>query len=206
MTDDTYTKNPLTPISSPSSGTCKWQPVSTETGLVRIKGGYNTRGEAAEGIQYQIHDTTHQFVKLDKNAAWFLKGVGGTKVQKGDLKPVTVIELLHQTFDQKLEQEAGVEAAVAEGQLSTVAESQNDADEDIDPMEQMDDLVEVVPKANKKPRTTNRTDRAMVEEVVVPTRPPCVGCDDDDKTVVCVYRKPRSEKRSNGNLFAGGLH
>ena len=29
----------------------------------------------------------------------------------------------------------------------------------------------------------------------------CVGCKDDDKTVVCVYRKPRSEKRSNGKLF-----
>ena len=36
---------------------------------------------------------------------------------------------------------------------------------------------------------------------MVPTRPPCVGCDKDDKTVVWVYRKPRSEQRSNGNLF-----
>ena len=102
MLDAAHTPNPLTPLSTPSSGTSRWKPVSIVTGIINIKGGYNTRGEAAEGIQYQIHDTTHQFVKLDKNAAWFLKGVGGVKAQKGDLKPVTVIELLHETFDQAL--------------------------------------------------------------------------------------------------------
>ena len=201
MHDVADTDAPLTPTLSPSSGKGHWRPVSIETGLVSIKGGYNTRGEAAHSIQYQIHDTTHLFVELDKNAPWFLKGVGGTKIQKGDLKPVRVLDVLRETLDRKLEQEPDAAAAVAGGQLSAVAAAQSEADEDIDPMDQMDDLVEVVPKANKKPRTTNRTNRAMVEELVVPTRPPCVGCDDDDKTVVCVYRKPRSEKRSNGNLF-----
>ena len=204
MHDVANTHDPLTPTLSPSSDKGHWRPVSIESGIVRIKGGYNTRGEAAHSIQYQIHGTTHLFVELDKNAEWFLKGVGGPKVQKGDLKPVQVLELLREILDEKLEQEPDAEAAVAGGQLSAVAAAQSEADEDIDPMDQMDDLVEVVPKANKKPRTTNRTNRAMVEELVVPTRPPCVGCDDDDKTVVWVYRKPRSEKRSNGNLFLRG--
>lgn len=184
--------------------------MSIVTGIVNIKGGYNTRCETAHSIQYQIRDTTHLFVELDKNAAWFLKGVGGTKIQKGDLKPMKALELLREAFDRKIGK-PGTEAAVAvaegqlsevaEGQLSAVAGSQNEFDEDTDPMDQMDDLVEVVPQANKKPRTTTRIDRAVVEELEVPTRPPCVGCNNDDKTVVCVYRKPCSEKRSNGNLF-----
>ena len=172
--------------------------MTIEMGLLSIKGGYNTRGEAAPCIQYKTGDITHTFVKLDKNAPWFLKGVGGPRIQKGDLKPVQVLGLLRETFDQKVWGEAHEEA---KEQPSAVAGSHSEPDEDIDPMEAMDDLVEAVPHANKKPRTTHHNDRAMLEELVVPARPPCVGCDKDDKTVVCVYRKPRSEKRSNGNLF-----
>ena len=39
------------------------------------------------------------FLELDKNAAWFLKGVGGPKTQKGSLKAVDVLQLLRKTFD-----------------------------------------------------------------------------------------------------------
>ena len=178
--------------------------MSIVTGIVSIKGGYNTRGEAAQSIQYQIRDTTHLFVELDKNAPWFLKGVGGTKIQKGDLKPVKALELLRETLQQKLGEEPGAEAAVAGGQLSAVAAAQSEADEDIDPMDELDDLVQVVPTASKRPRTTKPAARAMVEELVVPTRPPGVGCSDDDKTVVWVYKKPPAEKKSNARLWLRG--
>ena len=61
--------------------------MSIETGMVRIKGGYNTRGLAGFSMEYKIDGTTHLFVELDKNAPWFLKGVGGTKIQK-ELKTI----------------------------------------------------------------------------------------------------------------------
>ena len=144
MHDVANTHDPLTPTLSPSSGKGHWRPVSLESGIVFIKGGYNTRGEAAHSIQYQIHGTTHLFVELDKNAAWFLKGVGGPKVQKGDLKPVRALELLRETLDRKLEQEPDAEAAVAGGQLSAVAAAQSEADEDIDPMDELDDIIDPV--------------------------------------------------------------
>ena len=204
MHDVANTHDPLTPTLSPSSDKGHWRPVSIETGIVRIKGGYNTRGEAAHSMEYKIHGTTHLFVELDKNAEWFLKGVGGPKVQKGDLKPVGVLDLVRDILDRKLGQEPNAEAAVAGGQLSAVAAAQSEADEDIDPMDELDDLVQAVPTARKKPRTTKQPERAMVEKLVVPTRPRCVGCSDDDKTVVWVYKKPLSEKRGNAHLFLRG--
>ena len=201
MHDVADTDAPLTPTFSASSGKGHWQPVSIETGMVRIKGGYNTRGLAGFSMEYKIDGTPHLFVELDKNAEWFLKGVGGPKMQKGDLKPVGVLDLVRDILDGKLGQEPDAEAAVAGGQLSAVAAAKSEADEDIDPMDELDDLVQVVPTASKRPRTTKPAARAMVEELVVPTRPPGVGCSDDDKTVVCVYKKPLSEKRGNARLF-----
>ena len=193
---------PLTPIAAPIITIRQWRHVSIIqifSGSVIIK-GYSTRGGPARSIQYPIGDTTHLFVELDKNASWFLKGAGGMKMKRGGLKPVKVLDMLRAFLNAKLKQN------LAE-QLSAVAGSQSDSqepDEDIDPMDAMDvmdELVEAVPQATKKPRNTQRIDRAVVEELVVPTRPVCGGCNKDDKAVVCVYRKPLSEKRSNGNLF-----
>ena len=71
----------------------KWTDVSIHADQIVIKGGCNSKGELADSIQYKDADgVTHQFVALHKNAMWFLKGAGGTK--KGDLKAVTVLEML----------------------------------------------------------------------------------------------------------------
>ena len=113
MHDVADTDAPLTPTLSPSSGKGRWQPVSIVTGIVSIKGGYNTRGEAAQSIQYQIRDTTHLFVELDKNAPWFLKGVGGLGARQGDSKQVQAMTLLRRMFQKKLGEEPEAEAAVA---------------------------------------------------------------------------------------------
>ena len=42
-------------------------------------------------MEVRDKDITHMFVNLDKNANWFLKGTGGWKTRKGDLKSVKVI-------------------------------------------------------------------------------------------------------------------
>ena len=92
----------LPPVSA-TGGKSKWAPVSVEQGIVNIKGGYNKRGEAAQSIQYQVGGATHVLVELDKNAHWFLKGVGGPGVQKGALKPVHAMQLLRDRFQQALD-------------------------------------------------------------------------------------------------------
>ncbi len=213
MLDVAHTKEPFTPLSASSSGGTQWQPVSVVQDRVSIKGGYNTRGEAAPTIHYQVGDTTQVFVELDKNVPWFLKGVGGPRTQKGYLKAVEVMQLLRARFSEKLEGEPDDNAAVAEGQISADAATQSESqetDEYIDPMDAMDAMdevaavvAEVVPqkKAPKPKRRTQDTRRSLVLELEVPTRPRCAGCGKDDKTVICVYRKPNSDKRTNSNLY-----
>ena len=173
-----------------------WHPVSIVSGYISIKGGYNPRGEAAESIEYKMGEKVYMFVELCKNAPWFVKGVGGPKVQKGELKAVRVHGLIRKCLNQKIgacESDEETPSAVAE----LPSESQ-EPEEGRDPMDDMDELVDVV---RKKPRNTKRVDRAVVEELEVPTRPPCAGCNKDDKTVIFVYRKPAREKRSNAKLY-----
>ena len=90
-----------TPVSS--SGPSRWQPVSVETGLVSIAGGYSRKYFNAPSVRFAVPgETEHVFVHLDKNAHWFLKGVGGGKYQKGDLGPVQVLQLLKQAWNDQL--------------------------------------------------------------------------------------------------------
>ena len=92
--------------------------------MLTIKGGYSTRGEQAPSIQYQDGDNTHVFVELDKNAQWLLKGVGGRSVRKGDLKPVTVLQLLRERFDLEMNSEG--DPAVAELQMESQSQIECD--------------------------------------------------------------------------------
>jgi hypothetical protein len=176
---------------------------------IGIKGGYNKRAESAACIEYQSGDTTHVFVELDKNAPWFLKGVGGPKIQKGDLKPVQVIQLLRERFLEKLGGRSSDDAAVAEGDSPAVAASQSE-DDNIDPMDAMDAMdevavtvAEVLPqkKAPKPKPPTRDVCRALAHELEVPARPPCAGGDKGEKTIVYIYKRPGCDKRSNGNLY-----
>ena len=203
-------KTQLRPISTPSSGKSQWHPVSIEQGIVNIKGGYNARGEAGQSIQYQVDDTIHVFVELDKNASWFLKGVGGSKVQKGDLKPVQVMNLLRSRFQQKLDDDPDAQATDAGNQLSAVAGSQSESqepEEDVDPMDSMDTLDEIAPQADKMNQFKKRklckikNSKSFIENIEVPTRPECVGCGNDDKTVVCVYQKAQAKNRGIGKIY-----
>ena len=85
--------------------------------LVNVKGGFNTSYVIAKSISYTIGDTTHLFVQLDKNALWFLKGAGGTKTRKGDLKAIKVLHDIRDKFNDASGMTAvvGGNAAVAGG-------------------------------------------------------------------------------------------
>ena len=65
-------------------------------------------------------------VLLNRSRGWFLKGVGGTKIQKGELKAVRALQMIRELFQKKLETEPDAAAAVDQEQLSAVAGSQSD--------------------------------------------------------------------------------
>ena len=77
-----------------SANIAKWHDVSVQE-QITIKGGFSRKGEVAESIRYECEDgVTHTFVALHKEAMWFLKGVGGMSMKKGDLKVVNVLQML----------------------------------------------------------------------------------------------------------------
>ena len=115
-----------------------WKSVVVTEDVLIVTGGFNTRPEVAKSILYTT-DTTHSYVELDKNSAWFLKGVGGPKTGKGDLKAVQVLQEIREKF-------SAVTAVAAE--LKDEAEGSDDAD---DPMNALDTILEsVAPKAKQK--------------------------------------------------------
>ena len=141
-------------------------------------------------------------VLLNRSRGWFLKGVGGTKIQKGELKAVRALQMIRELFQKKLETEPDAAAAVDQEQLSAVAGSQSESQEqdgDFDPMDQMDDLEAVAPLSKEVKPPKIKPPKAVVQELEVPTKPQCTGCDRDGKTVVFVYRS--SDKRSNGSYY-----
>ena len=182
-----------------------WHPVDILQDRVSIKGGYNGKVETAHVVRYAAGDTTHVFVEVDKNAAWFLRGAGGQKVGKGELRAVKVIQLLRD-----LSAVADGDTAVAGGDIAAVAGTLSESQgTDIDPMDAMDAMDEVTAAVaevapQKKPKTqtqkpTKGPHRALVHKLEVPTRPPCTARGKDDKTAVYVYRQPN--KRTNANLY-----
>ena len=190
---------PKTPISKSGSG--KWHPVSIKHDRLSILGGYSSRPEAGTCLQYQVGDRVDTFLELDKNAMWFLKGVGGGKTQKGYLKPVLVIDMIRHAFKIKLTGGAAV-ADLPE--------------EDVDPMDALDDITEVVPEAktvvrkkkgNAKKETVKikrKLFRTEPQQLEVATRPACAASGLDDKTMIWIYQGQQGRtniKHVDKNLF-----
>ena len=198
-------------------GARKWHHVDVKHDRVSVIGGYNPHSEAAACIQYQMpgNTVTHTFVALDKNATWFLKGVGGVNIRKGDLKPVQVIDMIRHTFNLSLPGETQcVMSAVDDSVAAAVAgtASQDSPEQDIDPMDQMDELA--MPRALRPKRkhisslkasmlTANALFRMQPQRLEVPTRPPCAapphlstGPDADDHTEIWVYQSEEGRSAS----------
>ena len=74
--------------------------MKVEQGLVNILGGFGVGFHTAASIDFNVGDDaeTHTYVLLDKNAQWFLKGAGGDKVQKGDVKAVKIIDTIRENL------------------------------------------------------------------------------------------------------------
>ena len=77
-----------------------WKKTNVSENLVTISGGLNKTKFTVKSMPIAMGRMTFRFLQLDKNADWFLKGVGGGKCQKGDLKYVNVMEAIRVKFNQ----------------------------------------------------------------------------------------------------------
>ena len=174
----------------------KWKSVVVTEDVLIVTGGFNTRPEVAKSLLYTT-DTTHSYVELDKNSAWFLKGVGGPKTSKGDLKAVQVLQEIREKF---VAATSG-DSVTAVAELKDEAEGSDDAD---DPMNALDTILETVaPKAKnkaKKPLNSTPT-RAMVQELVMPKRPTCTARDQDATITISVYKRGSQVRSGKHNLY-----
>ena len=179
----------LTPMAARSGhrrgGT--WKQVKLSQEHLIMSGGFHAKFEVVPVILYQSGTTTHRFVELNKNAQWFLKGVGGLQTSKGDLKAVQILQAV------------GVQFLLAVAGLDAEAEAP-DADSGEDPMEQLDDVLIPTAKAKTKGQAKPNLKQALVQEFEMPKRPPCTGTDQKDTIVISVYRKAGKGK-GRGSYF-----
>ena len=192
----------MVPVSAKIDGTRKWHPISVTCDSVIVRGGYSTSGEQAHSItlddNLQPPGAIRTFVELDKNARWFLKGVGGPKINKGDLKSVEVLTMLRAKLKDREATSRTRGAAVAAPVLSDAVV---EPIADIDPMDELDAITSAQPKPLKYRRLSTYDRRALVETLAVPTRPICTGRGDGDTTTISVYRLSMSDSRSNARLY-----
>ena len=180
----------------------KWSPAGIIGGCVNVVGGWNKKPAIAHGVQYQMGKTMHTFVELDKNALWFLKGVGGGHVRKGDLKAVQILQEIRVRFNAACEGEA----AVAEDGIAAVAgdaDADNSNDDD-DPMNALDDVA--ITPTKPKVKTTVKwgkkvPKRAVVQELTMLKKPVCAGGDKNSTRGIWIYRMPASDRTNHGKLY-----
>ena len=200
----------IVPVSAKTTGTHKWHPISVTCDSVIVRGGYNTSREPANSItlddSQQPPGTIRTFVELDKNARWFLKGVGGSKAVKGDLKAVEVLAMLRAKLKDREAASRTRGAAVAAPFLPDADRFlQVEPSTDIDPMDELDAIAVIDSSAQPKPlkyrKLSTYDRRALVETLTVPTRPICTGRGDGDTTTISVYRLSMLDSRSNARLY-----
>ena len=200
-------KSGLQPLGKSKHGLL-WKPVQVSTNFVNVKGGFSASYNSAASIRRTVGRENHVFVKLCKNEAWFLKGVGGINTKKGDLKAVNVINHIRIASSNADEGENDEDAAVAE-------DAEDELDE-TDPMLALDDPDEFKPahapseqtgaqgaakakvgkakvgrpKAQAKAKATQS--RPRMQTISMPKHPACSGWDanvEGGKLDIHVYRK-----------------
>ena len=159
-------------------GKAGWNDIHIVEDQVGISGGYHGKPSSAQSILVMNKEIHMRFVEVTKNSEWFLKAVGGTKTQKGDLGRVKVLDELRKHME------------VIPG--AAVADSDAVADE-VDPMDELDDVLETPSKKAKskaKPKAKGNTmTQSSIIEVVMPKSPPCTGVDNGNFTAT-LYSMP----------------
>lgn len=175
----------LVPSAAKGPGKPKWRQVVCTNSLVNITGGFCNQNNVATSIDLQVQspkgEVTQTFIKLDKNAQWFLKGTGGDCVQKGSLRAVTVLDEIRKEM-------ADPTADVA-------------AEDTPDPMDRLQAIVEAPRKANAKAKGAPKRQplKSSVVQVRMPMRPLCAAPTSTDSRIIDLYRGPSVKSKPNCN-------
>ena len=218
---------PLAPVAASSGHNTrgKWKTVKVEQGLVNILGGFGVGFHNAASIDFSVGDgagcyTTHTYVLLDKNAQWFLKGAGGDKVQKGDVKAVKIIDTIRENFREACCTTDDVQCTTADDVQCITADEVVDEGV-VDPMDALkvrQICAEPIrngvngsgtkgkrprPDINKKKGDPSMT-RSVMRQLVMPTRPECAASamQAGDTTLISLWRGPgKAKTANNGKLY-----
>ena len=214
---------PLAPVAASSGHNTrgKWKTVKVEQGLVSILGGFGVGFHTAASIDFNVGDDaeTHTYVLLDKNAQWFLKGAGGDKVQKGDVKAVKIIDTIRENFREACCTTDDVQCTTADDVQYITADEVVDEGV-VDPMDALkvrQICAEPIRKGSgdrfmrtngsgtkgKRPRP-DRVGRSVMRQLVMPTRPECAASAMQawDTTLISLCRGPgKAKTANNGKLY-----
>jgi len=215
---------PLAPVAASSGHNTrgKWKTVKVEQGLVSILGGFGVGFHTAASIDFNVGDDveTHTYVLLDKNAQWFLKGAGGDKVQKGDVKAVKIIDTIREKFREACCTTDDVQCTTADDVQCITADEVVDEGV-VDPMDALkvrQICAEPIrngvngsgtkgkrprPDINKKKGDPSMT-RSVMRQLVMPTRPECAASamQAGDTTLISLWRGPgKAKTANNGKLY-----
>ena len=153
----------------------RWRPVRVRTDQVSVDGGYSSAPQIVDSISITDHQGhVETFFKIVKRSSWFNKMIAGKEVRNGQLRCVDVLDELRDKIDHKLGLRGfgAPDAAVAEDEQPAVA--------DMEPIDLMDALEELTPKKVNKPMPQRpkrlRGSIAKSQIMVVPMRrvPLCV--------------------------------
>ena len=151
----------------------RWRPVRVRTDQVSVDGGYSSAPQIVDSISItDHHGHVETFFKIVKRSSWFNKMIAGKEVRNGQLRCVDVLDELRDKIDHKLGLGGfgAPDAAVAEDEQPAVA--------DMEPIDPMDALEELTPKKVKPPQRPKRLRGSIAKSqlMVVPMRrvPLCV--------------------------------
>ena len=171
---------PLCATDKEKAGT--WRIACVQTNVISIQGGYSSVPSTATVVQTTQDGIVDTFVELDKNASWFVKGVGGTGVKKGDLKSVDVLSVIRRCFHDT--DEPDITGTEPSG--------------DVDPMLDLEDFAPA-DKETKRGKQKKGACKSTIKTIKVPRRPPCTNASPDDLIEISVYQK--SNPNANGKKF-----
>ena len=191
----------LKPLSQLTKGRV-WRHVTVQANCVTVRGGFNATFDMAPSVSYTTGKKKHNWIQLSKNATWFLKGVGGKSVKKGDLKAVDVLNEIRKRFNKA----AGIEDITAVAEDQDAEETQESCEDD--KMDALDDIVIPVAKARAKakvkPSAKALPQQSRPVSFKVPKHPTCSGWNEDDpkgQIEVHVYKSNTTKAKGNNSAL-----
>jgi len=189
----------LKPLSQLTKGRV-WRHVTVQANCVTVRGGFNATFAMAPSVSYTTGKKKHNWVQLSKHATWFLKGVGGKSVRKGDLKAVNVLNVIRKRFHNA----AGIEDITAVVEDEDAEEPKESCSDD-----SMDALEEIAPQVTPARATAYAQVlpqcKSKAESFQVPKHPACSGWKEDNpngQTEIHVYK----HQKTNATKGCGKLY